>query len=446
LGLAVPGIGRNANPYIGLALLALAFLAITVAWKNRVVRLLGTIGVASLLFTLAGYNVFHGVLYALVPMLDKARNPSAAIFIFHFCIVVLGAYAIDSYAALRTSLWLPRLYRFLLAFAVVLYLALLFRTLWSFQGGPDPDAVAVAALTAVLLAAALYAWVRGHLSPTTTYVLVFLLAMVEVGQFSSAEWRNQDQPGFIFKKIYQDGDVAAFIHHQKGPVRLEIDSTVIPYNFGDWYGIEVFGGYLASLTTNVYNAQNHYQGRMLAGANLYLGSKPSRANQSEVYSNWRGIHIYSNPEALPPVWTVHQVEAVSGSQAMDAHLNEPLDQLRNRAFVTAPAPVVQNCASQDHVELADHRINSLSVTADMQCKGLVIIGDTDYPGWQATVDGQSAPIYEAYGFLRGVVVDGGHHRIEMHYRPRSVYLGALLTGIGFLGLLAVWFGGSRLER
>ncbi len=70
----------------------------------------------------------------------------------------------------------------------------------------------------------------------------------------------------------------------------------------------------------------------------------------------------------------------------------------------------------------------------MACRGMVVFSETYYPGWRATVDGRPARIYEAYGVLRGVVVDGGKHRIEMRYRPATAYLGAVFT---FSGLLSV---------
>jgi uncharacterized membrane protein YfhO len=71
--------------------------------------------------------------------------------------------------------------------------------------------------------------------------------------------------------------------------------------------------------------------------------------------------------------------------------------------------------------------------ANLKCRGMVIDSDTFFPGWEATVDGRPAPIYEAYGFLRGVVAEAGPHRIEMRYRPKSVYWGAALTALGLLG-------------
>jgi hypothetical protein len=436
LGIIVPGISRNANPYIGLALLSLAFLGVTACWKESVVRLFGALAVGALVFSLAGYAIFHGFLYAVFPMLEKSRNPSFGIFIFHFSIIVLTSYAIDSYFVLKRSYWLPRLWRSLLLFSVVLYLVLFFQTLGSFQRGADWDAVAMGALTALMLAAVLYAWSGGHLSSTTTYVLIFLLVLLETGLFSSSEWRNRDQPNFLFKKLFQDPDVARFIRKQADP-RLEVDSNQISYNFGDWYSVDVFGGYLASLTTNVYRAQTFYQARMLAGANFYVGSKPIRANQIDVYSNDRGIKIYSNPDAFPRAWTVHRLDSLNSSLEVPFHLDRPLAELQSRAFIVGSAPALQPCPAADPVHVIQRQMNSFALSADMHCRGMVVIGDTYYPGWEAAVDGRPARIYEVYGFLRGIVLEGGHHRVDMYYRPRSIYWGAFLTGAGVLGALVL---------
>jgi hypothetical protein len=446
LGIVVPGITRNANPFLGLGLMSLAFLAVATAWKERTVRLFSVLAIGGLIFSLANFGFFHGVLYALLPLLDKARNPSMAIFIFHFGIAVLSAYGIDNYASIRSSEWLPRLWRFLLAFAGVVYIVLLFRTLGSIQGGPEADPIAMAAFTALLLAGTLYAWAWSHIGSRTTYVLVFCLVLIETALFSSAEWRNRDHPMFYLNKIMQDPDIALFIKQHKGPMRLEIDAAQIPYNFGDWYGVDVFGGYLASLTSNVFRAQDHYHGRMLAGVNFYIGAKTIRDNQVEVYANARGLRIYSNPEAFPRAWSVHRVDSVGSPQEVPARLDRPLPELRDRAFVMGRAPGLENCAAPERVDLLRRDLNGLAVAADMQCKGMVVVGETYYPGWQATVDGRPAPIYEAYGFLRGVVVDSGRHRIEMSYRPKSVYWGAALTGIGLLAAALIGFSGWSARR
>ena len=85
------------------------------------------------------------------------------------------------------------------------------------------------------------------------------------------------------------------------------------------------------------------------------------------------------------------------------------------------------------VSLLERQSGLVSLKADLRRRGMVIDADTYFPGWVATVDGQPAALYEAYGFLRGVVVEAGGHRIEMRYRPKSVYWGAALTALGLLG-------------
>jgi uncharacterized membrane protein YfhO len=71
---------------------------------------------------------------------------------------------------------------------------------------------------------------------------------------------------------------------------------------------------------------------------------------------------------------------------------------------------------------------------------MLILADTWYPGWAATVDGRPTSIYQAYYALRGVVVEPGDHRVEFDYKPLSALLGAVMSAAGLLGacVLAFW--------
>ena len=73
----------------------------------------------------------------------------------------------------------------------------------------------------------------------------------------------------------------------------------------------------------------------------------------------------------------------------------------------------------------------------MACRGMVLLADTWFAGWQATVDGESAKLYHANAVIRGVVAEAGTHTIEMRYRPRSVMLGAVLSllALGLAGFV-----------
>src|SRR6266852_1579632 len=70
LGIVIPGVFLNSDPFIGLVAPTLALLGIAGSWENRTTRLFAAIALGGLLFSLARISVFHGLIYALVPMVD----------------------------------------------------------------------------------------------------------------------------------------------------------------------------------------------------------------------------------------------------------------------------------------------------------------------------------------------------------------------------------------
>ncbi|HZN03398.1 MAG TPA: YfhO family protein, partial [Candidatus Polarisedimenticolia bacterium] len=66
--------------------------------------------------------------------------------------------------------------------------------------------------------------------------------------------------------------------------------------------------------------------------------------------------------------------------------------------------------------------------------GHLVVADSDAPGWVARVDGAPAPILRANMLFRAVPVPAGRHTIEMRYRPRSVFAGALASFAGAITL------------
>jgi uncharacterized membrane protein YfhO len=80
----------------------------------------------------------------------------------------------------------------------------------------------------------------------------------------------------------------------------------------------------------------------------------------------------------------------------------------------------------------------------MSQPGYLVLTDTHYPGWQATVDGAPAEILVANHAFRAVVLGAGQHIVEFIYRPLSFRLGAWLTLAATL--LLVGMVGVRLLR
>ncbi|HRV91520.1 MAG TPA: YfhO family protein [Anaerolineae bacterium] len=72
---------------------------------------------------------------------------------------------------------------------------------------------------------------------------------------------------------------------------------------------------------------------------------------------------------------------------------------------------------------------SLSITIDTSTPALLILSEPDYPGWQATIDGQPAPILRADYILRAVPMPAGEHTVQLTFRPLSFIIGAVISGI-----------------
>ena len=80
------------------------------------------------------------------------------------------------------------------------------------------------------------------------------------------------------------------------------------------------------------------------------------------------------------------------------------------------------------------RSTEVVVEATAPHGGLLLLADTFYPGWEATVDGRPATILRANVAHRAVELAPGTHRVVFAFRPRSAIAGLALTSLGILSL------------
>ena len=441
LGIVIPGIHRHADPFAGVVVTGLALLALALGFRRMEVKLLAAIAAGGLLFSLGSNSVWHGMFYALVPLVEKARTPSMAIFLFHLGVCLLAAIGFDSLFARGGSPWPRRAAAVFLIWAGLLLAACVIALV---AGKIPEDRYALTALIALLTAGLFYGAAGGALSPRAGFAGLLVLLLIEMGQVSGFAFahRREKHRSVYLDKMAQHADIIEFLRAQPWPLRVAYSDQHIAYNLGDWYGVDTFAGYVASLPDNLLRLGIHSRRvHDLMGVGYAIAEQPPHPDYREVFQSQSGLKVYLNPKAMPRAWAIHSLVVVDSDEQARAHLENPAFDFRAAGWIRDQAPQLESCPeSPDEVRVLRRDSQSLEIEARLGCRGMVVVSENYFPGWRATVDGKPVPIHEVYTCLRGVVLERGLHRIRMEYRPRSVILGAIGTLSGLLGalVLALW--------
>jgi uncharacterized membrane protein YfhO len=89
-------------------------------------------------------------------------------------------------------------------------------------------------------------------------------------------------------------------------------------------------------------------------------------------------------------------------------------------------------------QIVAYSANAARVHASTSGDAWLVISDAYYPGWTASVDGQSAPVLRGDVLFRVVPIPAGEHDVELRFAPTSVILGLLISLVS-LGLVTVIF-------
>jgi hypothetical protein len=215
--------------------------------------------------------------------------------------------------------------------------------------------------------------------------------------YHAPRFNRVDRPGSYLAMQRDQLPVMDYLRRQPGWFRVDFDDALVPYNAGDLYGIEQFGGAVSSMPLRVHRVLGHAETARTYGIRYRVAASPSDPAQHEVFATGAGLKVFEDPRIAEPLWSFH----------------------------------ASPCGGADRFLLLAREPEHVVIEADLACDGLAIIGDPYYPGWRGYLDGRRVPIQEVDG-VRAVHAAAGRHRIEFRYRPASVYAGLALTLAGLL--------------
>ena len=181
----------------------------------------------------------------------------------------------------------------------------------------------------------------------------------------------------------------------------------------------------------------------------------------------RDTRVYENTNAYPRAWVVHDVHAVGDEdeafEFLKAHARRKDDAFIVDSFDPRREAVVEHdgettdqtllalrggrdqCAGRgrDRASIERYSGSSVSLRVEAACPGLLVLPDTYFPGWKATVNGRDRTIYPTNGAFRSVTVPAGTSRVEFRYEPRAFPIGVALAVAGLMGFLVIWLVSVR---
>ena len=431
LALALPNV-RVEGAFVGVLLILLALAGLATAWKRWEARALAGLAVGGVALALGSFSVFHGVSYWLLPLVEKARNPTMAIVLTQFAMVVLAAFGLD---AIRERAAPVRWIGGLAGLGAVAWLIVAVAVTIRPEAEREYEHWAVLGIVTLALSGLLWLKREGMVGERLLGGLIVLLLLFELGTYVGQNYISREKPAGNLAQLEGHSDVLEFLRKQPDLLRLDVNFETLPANIGDWEGIDTYQAYLASLTSNLMTAEASGVQRKLFALTHYLGRMPLRESQRLLFQGAGGVNVYRDADASPRAWVVHQARQASRAELPDLLRSS---ELRQETFLLEAAPALEACEGGDEdARLTERSGSRVAMSARLNCRGMVILSDVWFPGWEATVDGAPAKIHEAYGVIRGVVVARGAHTIEMRYRPASAYVGALLTAAGLLGALGL---------
>jgi hypothetical protein len=464
LGLAYPTDLGGRPLYVGVLVLALALVG---AASRRVgVGFWAGLAAVALLLSLGGNAFLYPASYALVPGLQYFRDHERASMLVNLALAMLAAYGLRAslaglaVAPLRAAglaalvvAGVFGLFGLLVQYAVVIYEGDL-RNKLNLIG----DRAFLTALFGLLGGALLFGLRSRAVQSAMLASAAVLLVAVDL---FTAGWQLNLAPGSP-EGILRATPTVQFLKEHLAPLdrvstegHLPADGNAgalfrIPDLVGnsplDLQSYRVFGEKVPELE----------RWRMLTVRFITTRRKIDDPRLPVVFREGELVtHELRRDLRLPRAWLVHRA-IVAPTRDEELELARRVKPDEEVVVDRSVGPLDGRAPTRPPAEGADVAIRAyepdhLVLTAWSPRDAVLVLGERDYPGWRATIDGQPAPLLRANYLLRGLYLPGGQHEVVLRFEPpglaagqalaaEAVWWATLLVALRLLLPIALWAG------
>lgn len=151
---------------------------------------------------------------------------------------------------------------------------------------------------------------------------------------------------------------------------------------------------------------------------------------------WRSVSgnlkVYRNPDYLPRVFLVNQVEFYQDQSQGVLRLMDKTFNPGEVALLEGHGEVERPKAESGRVfrcttRMVHYSDNEFELETETSEDAILVSSEVYYPGWRVMIDGKSSPILLVDTAFRGARVPAGKHVVRMEYKPLSFKLGAVIS-------------------
>ncbi|MCP4631489.1 MAG: hypothetical protein GY855_01075 [candidate division Zixibacteria bacterium] len=466
--------GRNPfklnSDYAGFIPLLLAIVAIVYVRKSNIYFFAG-IAVAAILYGLADHTPFFKLFYYLVPQVKSFRAASTIMFLYVFSIVYMAIFGIryicDNIKDKKISEKISKLllYCSIAVSAITLLFTIapdsmlgIYKSI--FYSDIDPAKLriqtqAVSSIQGGFWMITVFCWLvfllkylfsKGTVTRTVFIFGIAVLSLIDLWSVSSRFISTID-----YDRIFRKSGIVDFLKKQDGDFRVfSFPKTFSNLNYLGVYGIEQVLGHhgnqprqyddfsrrvwLESARTQEQFQQRYSQflyGRRIDVLNTkyFAASFPLNDFKYETVFNYGNTHLMENKMVLPRARVVYNYDVVPNTDsALLAFEKEDFD-YRNSVILNHEPDLEINKDTLDFsiAEIYDDVVNEFKVKSINSLPGILVLSESYYPAWKATVNGTEREILMADGNFMAIPVEAGNNIISIRYDSVFYNVSSVLT-------------------
>jgi hypothetical protein len=270
-------------------------------------------------------------------------------------------------------------------------------------------------------------------------VLIGLLILITIFDLFRFGWKFE--PFTNQEYLFPSTAITTFLQAQNGPFRaIATDSRIFPPNFSIIYKLQTLDGYdplylqrygelmIASARNKPDISTPFGFNRIIAPQDplsrttdllgvKYVLSLEELKNPKLIPVFTDGIiRVYQNTLAFPKAFFVNTTFLTnSKQQAMNALFDSNFS-LNKRAVVenVPNKQLFKSDWSLGEAQVLDYQDNKVTIKINNPGEGFLVLTDSFYPTWHATVDGHAVLIYLTDYNFRGIITPKGKHTIEFY--------------------------------